>query len=319
MSRRQQFQQPPQQQGNRNPNRQQGGGGRFQHEQQDSRSQWERQQRGPTESFDAQGDRYGGGGQHGDGFERSGRQQDWQSRGQGHQSGQQDDWARSNQWDEDRYGYPEATSYGREMSRGESGYGGRGRFGQGDDNQGSGFRQQSGMAGSGSGSGFGSSSGSYGSGYGIPAGGDSRQQWGGGYSEQTRSRQEMSPGNQQRPGGKTPKGYVRSDDRIKDDICERLYHSHDMDVAAVTVNVSEGVVVLEGSVSERGQKHRIEDICEQCIGVKDVENRIRVSRGEEHESDARDGNEQHKGAVISAGERSRKGSTSTGSTGSNAH
>lgn len=74
-----------------------------------------------------------------------------------------------------------------------------------------------------------------------------------------------------------PKGYKRSDDRIREDVCERLMHS-DLDVSDVTVIVMEGTVILEGTVPERRTKHGIEDIAEQSLGVTDVDNKIRISR-----------------------------------------
>lgn len=80
-------------------------------------------------------------------------------------------------------------------------------------------------------------------------------------------------GRAQRSG---PKGYIRSDERIKDDVCEHLYHSRHVDVSEVSVDVQGGKVTLEGTVPERGMKHRIEDIVEPCIGVHDIDNRIRV-------------------------------------------
>ncbi|MDP9141064.1 MAG: BON domain-containing protein [Pseudomonadota bacterium] len=79
-------------------------------------------------------------------------------------------------------------------------------------------------------------------------------------------------------GRQTPKGYTRSDERIKDDVCEHLYHANDIDLSDVSIESKDGTLVLEGTVPERRMKHRIEDIAEQCIGVSDVDNRIRVSR-----------------------------------------
>lgn len=75
-----------------------------------------------------------------------------------------------------------------------------------------------------------------------------------------------------------PKGYTRSDDRIKDDVCERLCRSSGIEVEDVSVEVSLGCVHLEGTVPHRAMKHRIEDIVERAIGVKDIDNRIRVRR-----------------------------------------
>lgn len=73
-----------------------------------------------------------------------------------------------------------------------------------------------------------------------------------------------------------PKGYARSDARIKDDVCEHLGHRHDLDLTDVSVDVESGTVRLEGSVTYRAMKHRIEDVAAACLGVADVDNRIRV-------------------------------------------
>lgn len=75
-----------------------------------------------------------------------------------------------------------------------------------------------------------------------------------------------------------PKGYQRSDDRIKDEVCERLYNSYDLDVEDVSVEVGAGQVCLDGTVPERYMKHRIEDIVDQIHGVTDIDNRLKVRR-----------------------------------------
>jgi len=85
---------------------------------------------------------------------------------------------------------------------------------------------------------------------------------------------------QTQTGRRGPKGWQRSDDRIKDDISERLYNSTHIDSSEVTVEVSSGKVTLEGSVRDRNTKHEIENLIDQCPGVKDIENRIRVTRDE---------------------------------------
>ncbi|SHH41827.1 BON domain-containing protein [Pollutimonas bauzanensis] len=76
-----------------------------------------------------------------------------------------------------------------------------------------------------------------------------------------------------------PKGYTRSDERVREDICEQLSHSG-LDVSDVSVSVAEGKVTLEGTVKDRRVKHAIEDYADDCIGVKDVDNRITVQRGD---------------------------------------
>jgi len=78
-----------------------------------------------------------------------------------------------------------------------------------------------------------------------------------------------------RPRG--PKNYQRSDDRIKEDIYEKLMRDDRIDPHDVVVEVSAGVVTLLGSVAHRQMKHWIEDIAADCPGVKDVENKLRVA------------------------------------------
>ena len=77
----------------------------------------------------------------------------------------------------------------------------------------------------------------------------------------------------------SPKGYTRSDERVREDVCEQLSHSG-LDVSEVSVTVSQGHVTLEGTVSDRRTKHAIEDCADGCMGVQDVDNRIRVQRDE---------------------------------------
>lgn len=74
-----------------------------------------------------------------------------------------------------------------------------------------------------------------------------------------------------------PRGYTRSDERIREFICERLAQHRQLDVSDVSVAVSDGCVTLEGTVPERHMKHVIEDTADHCWGVKDVENHIRVA------------------------------------------
>jgi len=73
-----------------------------------------------------------------------------------------------------------------------------------------------------------------------------------------------------------PKGYQRSDERLKEDICERLMGAYYIDSSEVTVEVKGGKVTLEGSVPSRRMKHSIEDIVDACPGVADIDNRVRV-------------------------------------------
>jgi osmotically-inducible protein OsmY len=78
------------------------------------------------------------------------------------------------------------------------------------------------------------------------------------------------------PHTRGPKGYQRSDERLKEDISERLMESHYIDSSDVTVEVRGAKVVLEGTVPGRHMKHAIEDIVDACPGVQDIDNRVRV-------------------------------------------
>ena len=74
-----------------------------------------------------------------------------------------------------------------------------------------------------------------------------------------------------------PKGYQRSDERLKEDISERLMESHYIDSSDVSVEVRGARVVLEGTVPGRHMKHAIEDLVDACPGVQDIDNRVRVA------------------------------------------
>ncbi len=78
--------------------------------------------------------------------------------------------------------------------------------------------------------------------------------------------------------GKGPRSYTRSDERVTEDVNEQLMHADDIDASDIEVRVQNGEVTLEGTVPERGMKHRAEDVVERCSGVKDVDNRIRVKK-----------------------------------------
>ncbi|REE91204.1 BON domain-containing protein [Cupriavidus plantarum] len=73
-----------------------------------------------------------------------------------------------------------------------------------------------------------------------------------------------------------PKNYVRSDDRLREAVCERLAHRDHLDVSEVSVDVQSGVVTLEGHVTDRRMKYEIEDIVDDTFGVSEVVNRLHV-------------------------------------------
>ncbi len=78
--------------------------------------------------------------------------------------------------------------------------------------------------------------------------------------------------------GRGPKGWSRSDDRIREEVCEALTREADLDPSDVRVTVEEGEVTLEGTVPDRRSKRRAEDLADRR-GVRDVHNRLRVQKG----------------------------------------
>lgn len=77
--------------------------------------------------------------------------------------------------------------------------------------------------------------------------------------------------------GRGPKGYRRSDERIREDVCECLTEDDRIDASNIDVTVTECEVTLSGTVSSREEKRRAEDLIERLAGVKDVNNSLRVA------------------------------------------
>jgi osmotically-inducible protein OsmY len=78
--------------------------------------------------------------------------------------------------------------------------------------------------------------------------------------------------------GKGPKSYRRSDERIKEDISDRLADDERVDASEIDVTVTNCEVTLTGTVDSREEKRRAEDLVEQVSGVQHVQNNIRVQR-----------------------------------------
>jgi hypothetical protein len=79
--------------------------------------------------------------------------------------------------------------------------------------------------------------------------------------------------------GRGPKGYRRSDERIKEDVNDRLSDDYYLDASDVEVTVTNTEVTLTGTVNSREDKRRAEDLAESVSGVSNVENRLRVKQG----------------------------------------
>jgi len=170
-------------------------------------------------------------------------------------------------------------------------YGGGGGGGYTGGHGGSGYGGSTGTDYSGGG-GYGGSTGpDYGAGnYGGGGyGGSGREQgsgsergFGGARDQGFRGRDVSGPGADLRSGGFTgrgPKGYKRSDDRIREDVCDRLSVDDEVDASEIEVRVENGEVTLVGTVQTRSMKHQAEDLAEAVPGVNDVHNQLRVLKG----------------------------------------
>ena len=108
--------------------------------------------------------------------------------------------------------------------------------------------------------------------------------------------------------GTPPRSYKRTDDRIMEDVCERLM-DEGLDCGNVEVTVVSGVVTFTGDVREREDKHRIERIAENISGVQDVDNKLKLSKKSGSESGS-----SGSGSSFGSGSSYGSGSTNYGST-----
>jgi hypothetical protein len=76
--------------------------------------------------------------------------------------------------------------------------------------------------------------------------------------------------------GKGPRGYTRSDERIYEEVCDRLTEHGQLDATDISVEVKNGEVTLTGTTPDRAAKRLAEDISESVYGVRDVHNRIHL-------------------------------------------
>ncbi len=109
------------------------------------------------------------------------------------------------------------------------------------------------------------------------------------YYREERDREHQSFGGQLREAGQRiarsvkrafrgPKGYKRSDDRIREDVNDRLADQSDFDPSEIEVAVANGEVTLTGSVRTRSEKFLAEEIADDVSGVNEVHNQLRVKR-----------------------------------------
>jgi osmotically-inducible protein OsmY/CBS domain-containing protein len=91
--------------------------------------------------------------------------------------------------------------------------------------------------------------------------------------------------------GRGPRNYQRSDDRVREDVNERLADDPMVDASEIDVTVQNREVTLSGTVRNRHERRRAEDLAESVSGVSHVQNNLRVGQrqaGEETGTEAGD-------------------------------
>ena len=95
----------------------------------------------------------------------------------------------------------------------------------------------------------------------------------------TRARESQSTERWRVPGphvGRGPKGYQRSEERIREEINDRLTAHGLVDATDVDVKIQNGEVTLTGFVDSRDAKRAAEDCAEDVTGVREVHNHLRI-------------------------------------------
>lgn len=78
--------------------------------------------------------------------------------------------------------------------------------------------------------------------------------------------------------GKGPKSWIKSDQRIKEEVNLALFVDHIVDASDIEVSVKDRVVTLKGTVLNRAMKRAAERSVERLAGVADVMNRLTFPR-----------------------------------------
>jgi hypothetical protein len=81
--------------------------------------------------------------------------------------------------------------------------------------------------------------------------------------------------------GLGPRGYQRSDDRICEELHDRLTAHGFIDATDIKCLVQDGEVTLSGVVNSRHTKRAAEDVADGIHGVRDVHNKLRIQAHED--------------------------------------
>ena len=113
--------------------------------------------------------------------------------------------------------------------------------------------------------------------------------------------------------GKGPKGYTRSDERLKEVICEKLTDDPMIDASEIDIEVTGQIVKLTGTVDDRSTKYEVEELIERCGGVKDIDNQLRVRSAwsQSSQTGAQGGSMQTSQTTSQSGKEGSSGSSGT--------
>lgn len=64
------------------------------------------------------------------------------------------------------------------------------------------------------------------------------------------------------------------DERIREDVCDRLMHFGPVDCVSIDVGMGDGVVMLRGDVSSREVNSRVEEVVQPALGVRSIDSRL---------------------------------------------
>jgi len=78
--------------------------------------------------------------------------------------------------------------------------------------------------------------------------------------------------------GPGPRFQRRTDDKIREEIWELLTNNADLDASDMELHVEGGEVTLTGTVDSRDARWLAEDLVNSVTGVREVNNRLKVSR-----------------------------------------
>lgn len=149
--------------------------------------------------------------------------------------------------------------------------------------------------------------------------GDEVQSWFGDRDAERRRQQDQMRSGEHR--GRGPSGYRRSDERIREDVNDRLSDDSWLDASSIEVQVKDGEVTLSGTVHDRRDKRHAEDLAERVSGVNHVQNNLRVKTtshglstsgsGQSHSGTTTTGSTTTTGQTATGGQLSATGQTTT--------